>query len=86
MTLDTLDPKIQTLIENQIKYIRRMSILTDDQLRMFLTQHLVEHPHLIEKYEQEEQTKMLHDITKAAKDVKSSPLNLARRVDGGIKL
>jgi len=80
MTLDTLDPKIQTLIENQIKYIRRMSILTDEQLRAFLTQHLIEHPHLLDKYEQEEQTKMLHDMTKAAKDIKSNPLKLARKV------
>ncbi len=80
MVLDTLDPKIQTIIEHQIQYIRRMSIMTDDQLRMFFTQHLIEHPHLVEKYEQEEQTKMIHDITKAAKDVKSSPTKLARRV------
>lgn len=86
MSIDTLDPKIQTLIENQIKYIRRMSILTDEQLRAFLVQHLIEHPHLVEKYEAEEQIKMMHDIKKAAKDVKSSPLKLARKVDGGIKL
>jgi len=86
MTLDILNPKIQTIIENQIKYIRRMSLLTDEQLRIFLAQHLIEHPHLVEKYEQEEQTKMLHDITKAARNVKSSPLKFARKVDGDIKL
>ncbi len=80
MALDTLDPKVQTMIEHQIQYVRKMSILTDEQLRVFFTQYLLEHPHLIEKYEQEEQTKMLHDIKKAAKDVKSSPLKLARRV------
>ena len=80
MTLDTLNPKIQILIEDQIKYIRRMSLLTDEQLRAFLTQHLIEHPHLINKYEQEEQAKMIHDITKAAKDIKSNPLKLARKV------
>ena len=82
--IDTLNPKIQSMIESQINYIRRMSMLSDEQLRAFLAQHLIEHPHLIEKYEQEEQTKMLHDITKAAKDVKSSPLKIARKVDEGM--
>lgn len=80
MTLDTLDPKIQKLVESQVSYIRRMSLLTDDQLKTFFTQHLIEHPHLLDKYDQEEQLKMLHDIKKAAKDVKSSPLKLARKV------
>ena len=86
MTLDTLDPKIQKLIDSQINYVRRMSLLSDEQLRTFLAQHLIEHPHLVEKYEQEEQTKMLHDITKEARNVKSSPLKFARKVDGGIKI
>ncbi len=86
MTLDTLNPKVQTMIESQINYIRRMSLLTDEQLRIFLAQHLIEHPHLIEKYEQEEQKKMLHDITKAAQNIKSNPLKIARKIDGGISL
>lgn len=86
MVLDTLDPKIQAMIENQIKYIRRMSLLRDDELRAFLTQHLIEHPHLIEKYNAEEQTKILHDTIKSARDVKSSPLKFARKVDGDISL
>ena len=63
-----------------------MSLLTDEQLRIFLAQHLTEHPHIVNKYEEEEQIKMLHNITKAAKDVKSSPIKFARKVDGDIKL
>jgi len=86
MTLDTLDPKIQKLIDSQINYVRRMSLLSDEQLRIFLAQHLIEHPHIVNKYEEEEQIKMLHDITKAARNVKSSPLKFARKVDGDIKL
>ena len=86
MTLDTLDPKIQKLIDSQVNYIRRMSLLTDEQLRIFLAQHLTEHPHIVNKYEEEEQIKMLHDITKAARNVKSSPLKFARKVDVDIKL
>ncbi len=80
MSLDTLDPKIQKMVDSQVAYIRRMSLLSDEQLRLLLTHQLIEHPHLIDNYEQEEQKKMLHDITKAAKDVKSSPIKLARQV------
>jgi len=57
-----------------------MSMLPDEQLRMLLTQQLIEHPHLVDNYENEEQKKMFHDITKAARDVKSDPLKLARKV------
>jgi hypothetical protein len=57
-----------------------MSLLPDEQLRMLLTQQLLEHPHLVDNYEIKEQKKMIHDITKVAKDVKSNPLKLARQV------
>ncbi len=80
MSLDTLDPKIQKMIDSQVSYIRRMAMLPDEQLRMLLTQQVLEHPHLVDNYENEEQRKMLHDITKAAKDVKSNSLKLARKV------
>ncbi len=79
MRKEDIDPKIQKLADNQINYIRRMALLTDDQIREVILQQLVEHPHLIEKHTQEEQTKLIHDIKKAAKDVKTSPLKLARR-------
>lgn len=86
MSLDTLEPKIQQMIDSQIKFIRRMATLSDEQIQTLLLQQLLEHPHLIENYEKEEQNKLLHDITKAAKDIKSNPIKLARRVDGGITL
>ncbi len=76
----TLDPKIQKLANNQVNYIRRMSLLTDEQIKEVVLQQLIEHPHLIEKHTEEEQTKMFHDIKKVAQDVKSSPLKLARRI------
>ena len=78
--MDTLDPKIQNIVDSQVKYIRRMSLLPDEQLRILLTQQIMEHPHLVENYEEEEQKRMLHDITKAAKNVNSNPLKLARKV------
>lgn len=80
MTVDTLDPKIQKMVDSQVAYIRRMSMLPDETLKMLLTQQIVEHPHLIDNYENEEQKKMLHNITKAARNVKSNPLKLARKV------
>lgn len=86
MTLDTLDPKIQEMVNSQVMYIRRMAMLPDETLRMLLTQQILEHPHLVDNYVDEEQKKMLNNITKAAKDIKSNPLKIARRVDGGIKL
>lgn len=86
MVLDTLDPKIQKMVESQVKYIRRMAMLPDETLRILLTQQILEHPHIVDDYENEEQKKLLSDITKAAKDVKSNPLKIARKVDSGIKL
>jgi len=86
MTLDTLNPKIQQMVNSQVNYIRRMSMLTDEQLKLVLTKQLVEHPHLIDNYSQEEQKKMFHDMKKAAVDVKASPVKFARKVDSNIKL
>lgn len=80
MSLDSLDPKIQEMVNSQVMYIRRMSILSDEQLKLLLTQQLLEHPHLVDNYVNEEQKKMFHDITKAAKDIKSNPIKLARQV------
>lgn len=86
MTLDTLDTKIQEMVNSQVMYIRRMAMLPDETLRILLTQQLLEHPHIVDNYIEEEQKKMLHDIMKTAKDINSNPLKIARRVDGGIKL
>lgn len=86
MTIDTLDPKIQQMVNSQVNYIKRMALLSDEQLRLVLTKQLIEHPHLIDNYSQEEQKKMFHDMKKAAVDVKSNPIKFARKVDGGINL
>ncbi len=80
MTLDTLNPKIQEMVNSQVLYIRRMAMLPDETLRMLLTQQLLEHPHIVDNYEQEEQKKMLHDITKAAQNIKSNPIKISRKV------
>lgn len=86
MVLDALDPKIQKMVDSQILYIRRMAMLPDEQLKILLTQQILQHPHLVDNYEQEERKKMFSDITKAAKDMKSNPIKIARKVDGDIRL
>ena len=86
MTLDTLDPKIQKLAETHVKYIRRMATLTDDEIKMVIFKQLIEHPHLVEKHSQEEEKKMFSEITASAKDIHSSPLKFARKIDSGISL
>lgn len=86
MSLDTLNPKIQQMVNSQIQYIRRMAMLPDEQLRLLLTQQILEHPHLVDNYENEEQKKMFSDLKKVAIDVKSNPLKFARKIDGGISL
>lgn len=86
MTIDILDTKIQKHIDDQIKYIRHMAMLTDEQIKETLLKVIMEHPHLIEKHEQEKEHKLFNEMNKIAKDVKSSPLKFARKVDGGINL
>jgi len=80
MTIDTLDPKIQEMVNSQVLYIRRMSMLPDEQLRMLLTQQLIEYPHLVDNYENEEQKKMFNDIIKVSQNIKSNSLSISRKV------
>jgi len=80
MTIDTLDPKIQEMVNSQVLYIRRMSMLPDEQLRMLLTQQLIEHPHIVDNYENEEQKKMFNDIIKVSQNIKSNSLSISRKV------
>ena len=80
MTIDILDPKIQEMVNSQVLYIRRMSMLPDEQLRMLLTQQLIEHPHIVDNYENEEQKKMFNDIIKVSQNIKSNSLSISRKV------
>jgi hypothetical protein len=86
MTLDIQDSKIKQMVDSQVKWIRRMAMLPDETIKILLTKQLIEQPHLIDNYDQEEQKKMFHDMKKAAVDVKANPIKFARKVDGGIKL
>lgn len=74
------DEKITKMVNSQIQYIRRMSLLTDEQLRLLLTQNILEHPHLVDNYIEEEQKKMYSDMMTASKDIKSNPLKISRKI------
>ena len=78
--LSSLDTKSQEMIESQLLYIRRMSMMTDEQIKIFLAQQILKHPHIKENFTEEEQKKMNHDFNIAAKNIKSNPLKLARKV------
>ena len=72
---------VEEMIEGQLKYIRKMSLLTDDQIRAIIRQKIVERPEMIEHYQDTSQKKLLDDIVKMSKDVKGDPTKFARRVD-----
>lgn len=72
---------IEEMIEGQLKYIRKMSLLTDDQIRAVIRQKIMERPEMIEHYQDTSQKKILDDIMKMSRDVKGDPTKFARRVD-----
>lgn len=72
---------IEEMTEGQLKYIRRMSLLTDDQIRSVIRQKIAERPEMIEHYQDTSQKKLVDDIVKISRDVKGGPTKFARRVD-----
>ncbi|MDD3474358.1 MAG: hypothetical protein PHP08_00460 [Candidatus Dojkabacteria bacterium] len=68
-------------IENHIKYIRRMSLLDDNAIRAILKIKLAEDSTLLEKYKDNKLKKQLDEIKYLAKDIKTEPSKIARRVD-----
>lgn len=72
---------IEEMVEGQLKYIRKMALLTDDQIRAVIRQKIVERPDMISHYQDTSQKKLLDDIMKMSKDIKGDPKKFARRVD-----
>lgn len=72
---------IEEMIEGQLKYIRRMALLTDDQIRTIIRKKIAENPDMISHYQDTSQKKLLDDITKMSRDIKGDPTKFARRVD-----
>lgn len=72
---------IEEMIDGQLKYIRRMALLTDDQIRTVIRQKIVERPEMINHYQDTSQKKLLDDIAKMSRDIKGDPTKFARRVD-----
>lgn len=75
------DAVIGEMVEGQLKYIRRMALLADDQIRSIIRQKIVERPDMISHYQDTSQKKLLDDIVKMSKDIKGDPTKFARRVD-----
>jgi hypothetical protein len=71
---------IEEMVEGQLKYIRRMALLTDDQIRSLIRQKIAERPEMINHYQDTSQRKLLDDIAKMSKDIKGDPTKFARRV------
>jgi hypothetical protein len=72
---------IEEMVEGQLKYIRRMSLLTDDQIRIIIRQKIMQKPDMIDHYQDTSQKKLLDDIVKMSRDIKGDPRKFARRVD-----
>lgn len=72
---------IEEMVEGQLKYIRKMSLLTDDQIRAIIIQKIAERPDMISHYQDSSQKKQLDDIIKMSRDLKSDARTFARRVD-----
>lgn len=72
---------IEEMVEGQLKYIRRMALLSDDQIRVIIRQKIIEKPGMISHYQDTSQKKVLDDIVKMSKDIRSDARVFARKVD-----
>lgn len=72
---------IEEMVEGQLKYIRKMALLTDDQIRAVIRQKILERPDMISHYQDTSEKKLLDDIVKMSKDIRGDPTKFARRVD-----
>jgi hypothetical protein len=72
---------IEEMVEGQLKYIRKMALLTDDQIRTVIRHKIAERPDMISHYQDTSQKKLLDDIMKMSKDIKSDARVFARKVD-----
>lgn len=75
------DVEVNEAIERYIHHVRTMASMTDDQLRMVLKQAAIDNPEMFETFKLSTKKKALLDIKKIAKEVKTDPRSIARRVD-----
>ncbi len=67
-------------IDSHIKYIRRMALLTDDQLKFLLQAKLFQDNTILDKFKDSESKKQFNELSLMAKDIKTESLKLARKV------
>ncbi len=75
------DVEVNEAIERYIHHVRTMASMTDDQLRMVLKQAAIDKPEMFETFKLSTKKKALLDIKKIAKEMKTDPRSIARRVD-----
>lgn len=68
-------------IEHHIKYIRKMSTLTDGQMRSLLRLKLVEDPSIVQEFSSKKAKKEYQELSDLAKTIKANPNQIARKVD-----
>lgn len=70
----------EEFIESHIRYIRRMASLDDNQIRALLRIKIAENSSIVEKFKDIKMKKQLDEIKLMAKDIKTQPDKIARRV------
>lgn len=74
------DNDISEFIESHIRYIRKMNLLTDEQLRMIFKMKAIEDSSIIDKFKENRIKKQFNEIASLAKDIKTNPTKLGRKV------
>lgn len=74
------DKDIDEFIEQHIHYIRRMSVISDVQLRIILKHTAASDPSVIDKFKENKIKKQYNEIAQLAKDIKTNPVKLGRKV------
>lgn len=75
-----IDEDIKDSINRYIAHIRRMSALNDDELRLLLTNAAETNPDLFDSLKQGATKKMIAEMRKMAKDIKTDSTKIARKV------
>jgi hypothetical protein len=74
------DQKIKESIERYIAHVRQMAALSDGDLRLLLTKAAQENPEMFEAFSQASAKKDTIEMKKMAKDIKTDPKKIARKV------
>lgn len=80
MSEKSLDNEIDEFVDSHIKYLRRMNLLDDDQLRHIFKMKAIEDPSILEKFKENKMKKELDTIKELAKSMQTPATKLGRKV------